>query len=81
MALMTIEDLERESKGWHAARSRDLLPDFRAIRLAGRTVELAPGGDWRINHRVEQGVRRFAEALERQGARVRLVVLPVEVAA
>ena len=35
----------------------------------------------RVNPDVGRGVRRFAEALERRGARVRLVVLPMEAAA
>jgi hypothetical protein len=62
-------------------RSRALLADFDAIRLAGRIIELAPDGDWRVNPNVERGVRQFADALERRGARVRLVVLPLGVAA
>jgi len=66
-------------EGWHAAGSRELLADFEGIRLAGR-VELAPDGDWRVNPHVERGLRRFAEALERRGARVRIVVLPAVVA-
>ena len=65
---------------WHRAGSRDLLPDFEAIRLGGHTVELVPDGDWQTNPAVERGALRFAEALERHGARVRLVVLPAGVA-
>ena len=68
-------------EGWHTAHSRELLTDFDTIRLAGRVVELAPDGDWRVNAHVERGVRRLAEAIERRGARLRLVVLPNEVAA
>jgi uncharacterized protein DUF3854 len=68
-------------EGWHVARSRALLADFDAIRLAGRIIELAPDGDWRVNPDVERGVRQLADALERRGARVRLVVLPLGVAA
>lgn len=66
---------------WHAAGARTLLPDFDLIPLAGRTVELVPDGDWRTNPAVERGALRLAEALEARGARVRLVVLPLEVAA
>lgn len=68
-------------EGWHPAGSRELLPDFDAIRLRGRVVELAPDGDWRINRNVEHGALRLAGALEARGARPRLVVLPEEVAA
>jgi hypothetical protein len=67
-------------EGWHAARSRELLSDFEGIRLAGRVVELAPDGDWRVNPHVERGMRRFADALEQRGARVRIVVLPAVMA-
>jgi len=63
-------------EGWHAAGSRELLSDFDAVQLAGRPVELAPDGDWRVNPHVERGLRGFADALERRGARVRIVVLP-----
>jgi hypothetical protein len=68
-------------EGWHRASSRELLPDFGVLRLARRPVELVPDGDWRTNPNVERGAFRFAEALERHGARVRLVVLPLEVPA
>jgi hypothetical protein len=61
---------------WHVRGSRELLPDFDAIRLAGRTVELAPDGDWQTNPNVERGVTRLADALRRRGARPRLVVFP-----
>jgi len=63
------------------ARSRALLADFNAIRLAGRIIELTPDGDWRVNPHVARGVRGLADALERRAARVRLVVLPLGVAA
>jgi hypothetical protein len=68
-------------EGWHSAGSRALLSDFNVIPLTGRTVELVPDGDARTNPNVERGALRFAEAIERRGARVRLVTLPVEVAA
>ena len=68
-------------EGWHCARSRELLPDFDPIPLRGRTVEVVPDSDWRVNPNVERGALRFAEALERRGARPRLVVLPLEAAA
>jgi hypothetical protein len=68
-------------EGWHVRRSRALLADFDAIRLTGRIIELAPDGDWRVNPHVERGMCRLADALERRGARVRLVVLPLRLAA
>jgi hypothetical protein len=68
-------------EGWHVGGSRALLPDFDAVKLRGRTIELVPDGDARTNPNVERGALRFAEAIERRGARVRLVTLPVEVAA
>ena len=61
---------------WHRRGSRDLLPDFDTIPLAGRTVELLPDGDVQTNPDVERGVARLAEALRRRGARARLVLLP-----
>jgi len=64
--------------GWHPAGSRELLPDFKPIRLAGRVVELVPDGDWQSNAAVARGAFRLAQALENRGARVRLVVLPQE---
>lgn len=64
-------------EGWHAAGSRTLLSDFDVIPLEHRTVEVLPDGDVRTNVNVERGVRRFAEALEARGARVRLVLVPL----
>lgn len=63
-------------EGWHRAGSRALLSDFDAIPLRGRIVELVPDGDWRTHPGVLRGAERLAEALERRGARVRLVVVP-----
>jgi hypothetical protein len=63
-------------EGWHPGGSRELLADFDALRLRGRTVELAPDGDWRTNPAVARGTQRLAQALDARGARVRLVVLP-----
>lgn len=64
-------------EGWHAAGSRELLPDFDAIPLRHRAVELVPDGDMQINPNVERGAVRFADALERRGANVRLVLVPI----
>jgi hypothetical protein len=65
-------------EAWHTKGSAALLADFDAIPLAGRVVELVPDGDVQTNPDVERGVRRFAAALERRGARVRIVLLPTE---
>lgn len=68
-------------EGWHAAGSQDLLPDFDAVSLAGRIVELLPDGDLQTNPDVERGAECFARALQRRGARVRIVLLPRELRA
>jgi hypothetical protein len=68
-------------EGWHRAGSRELLRDFDVIPLRGRIVEVVPDGDVAINPNVERGAFRLMEALERRGARTRLVLLPLEVAA
>lgn len=67
-----------EIEGWHRSGSRDLIPDFDAVQLTGRTVELLPDGDVQSNPLVRQAVERFALALRRRGARPRLVLLPRE---
>ena len=63
-------------EGWHRGGSRELLADFDALRLRGRTVELVPDGDWWTNPAVARGAQRLAQALDARGARVRLVMLP-----
>ena len=68
-------------EGWHVKGSRELLPDFDQVPLAGRTAELLPDGDVQTNWNVARGVARFGTALRGRGARVRLVVLPAEVPA
>jgi uncharacterized protein DUF3854 len=68
-------------EGWHAAGVRALLPDFDLIPLIGRVVELVPDGDIQTNPHVERGARRLGAALETRGARVRIVLLPMGVAA
>jgi hypothetical protein len=60
-------------EAWHRKGSGELLADFDAISLRGRLVELTPDGDVQSNPTVARGAQRFAEALERRGARVRLV--------
>lgn len=68
-------------ENWHSKGSRQLLPDFDAIPLAGRVVNLVPDGDVQSNENVARGVEHFAEGLDRRGARVRVVLLPQELAA
>ena len=63
-------------EGWHRKGSQELLADFAAIHLEGRTVKLVPDGDWQTNADVDRGVRRFARALHARGAVPRLLVLP-----
>jgi hypothetical protein len=63
-------------EAWHRRGSLDLLPDFRAIRLQGRRVELLPDGDVTTNLNVRRGVERLAAALAIAGARPRLATLP-----
>jgi hypothetical protein len=61
---------------WHLGGSRELHPDFDPVPLRHRIVELLPDGDWRTNPDVNHAVNALAEALERRGASVRLVMLP-----
>jgi hypothetical protein len=63
-------------EGWHGKGSRDLLPDFDALALSGRTIELVPDADVQTDDAVERGAMRLASALKARGAVVRLVVLP-----
>jgi hypothetical protein len=66
-------------EGWHVKGSRELLPDFDQIPLAGRTVELLPDGDIQTNDNVARGVEHFARALLLRGARVTVKLLPLSV--
>lgn len=68
-------------EGWHAKGSRDLIPDFEALALVGRIIELVPDADVQTDPDVERGAMRLASALKARGALVRLVVLPREVEA
>jgi hypothetical protein len=63
-------------EGWHPRASRELLPDFDALALRGRVVELVPDGDWQFNAHVRRGVLGLCDALLFRGARPRVVVLP-----
>lgn len=65
-------------EGWHVAGERQLLPDFGAIRLEGRIVEVVPDGDFQTNPHVRRAMHRFGDALAARGARPRAVLLPRE---
>jgi hypothetical protein len=74
LAAVGIEGIE----GWHVGGSRALLSDFAALRLKARRVEVVPDGDVHDNPNVARGAQRLAEALERRGAVVRIVLLPYQ---
>jgi Domain of unknown function (DUF3854) len=61
---------------WRDPQTHALLPDFDHIPLDRRRVELLPDGDVVTNPDVAAAMERLAEALEAQGARVVLIVLP-----
>jgi hypothetical protein len=56
--------------------SRALLPEFSALSLRGRTIEVVPDGDYETNPDVHRAVCRFADALREHGACPRRVVIP-----
>lgn len=62
--------------GWHVRGSRELLPDFDDVGLAGRVVNVVPDSDYRTNPAIERAIRRLAAALNARGATPRLVVVP-----
>jgi hypothetical protein len=64
--------------GWHLKGGRTLLPDFAAMRLSGRVVELVPDADVQTNPMIATSMRQLADALRATGARPRLVRLPRE---
>ncbi len=55
-------------RGLASGRQPELLADFEAFRLRGRTVELVPDGDWRTNPGVTRGPNGSPRPL-RRGAR------------
>src|SRR5262245_31183682 len=63
-------------EGWHLAGQMTLHPDFDAIPLRGRRVELAIDGDVHHNPNVRRAAARLAHALRMRGAQPRLVMLP-----
>jgi hypothetical protein len=62
---------------WRDPQTHDLLPDFGDIPLAGRRLELVPDGDVVTNAEVAAAMEGLTLALERRGARVQLVLLPL----
>lgn len=65
-------------EGWHRKGEHRLLPDFDAVRLDGRLIEVVPDGDFQTNPHVRRAVERFGDALSARGARPRAVLLPSE---
>jgi hypothetical protein len=65
-------------EGWHVKGERRLLPDFSAIPLNDRVVELVPDGDYQTNPDVKRAIQRLGAALAVWGARPRVVLLPTE---
>jgi hypothetical protein len=65
-------------EGWHRGGDDRLLPDFDAIRLRDRIVEVVPDGDYQTNTDVKRAIQRFGYALDERGARPRVVLLPSE---
>jgi hypothetical protein len=65
-------------QGWHAKGSTLLLPDFDAIPLRGRVIELLPDSDYQTNPDVERAIRSFGYALAARGAQPGVRLLPRE---
>jgi hypothetical protein len=65
-------------EGWHRRGELRLLPDFDAISLRGRVIEVLPDGDVETNQNVRRAIERLGDALAARGARPRLVHLPRE---
>lgn len=65
-------------QGWHAKGSCLLLPDFDAIPLRGRVIELLPDSDYQTNPDVERAIRSLGYALAARGAQPGVRLLPRE---
>ena len=66
---------------WTMAGTGRLHPDFDAIPLMGRVVEMVPDSDWQTHPRVRAAVSALATALAGAGAKPRIVVLPDRISA
>jgi hypothetical protein len=64
--------------GWRLKGSPDLLPDFDAVALFGRVVNIVPDPDAHTVPQIALAMHRLAEAVEQRGARVQIVKLPLE---
>ncbi|MEX2222779.1 MAG: DUF3854 domain-containing protein [Candidatus Rokuibacteriota bacterium] len=65
-------------EGWHQRGDERLLPDFDALRLRGRIVDVLPDGDYHTNPNVRRAVQRLGYALDARGAQPRVRLLPSE---
>jgi hypothetical protein len=65
-------------EGWHRKETTALVPDFDALRLRDRIIELLPDGDYQTNADIKRAIQRFGGALLARGARPRVVLLPSE---
>ena len=65
-------------QGWHLKGSCLLLPDFDAIPLRGRVIELLPDSDYQTNPDVERAIRSLGYALAARGAQPGVRLLPRE---
>lgn len=65
---------------WHVAKSKALHPELAHIKLEGRTIYLAFDRDAVTNHMVRAQEIELGRALEKAGARVRVVRFPEDAA-
>jgi uncharacterized protein DUF3854 len=63
---------------WHGKGHCDLLPDFDAIPLVDRAVELLPDTDYQTNADVALAINGLARALGARGAKPFVRLLPLE---
>jgi len=64
--------------GWHGKGHSDLLPDFDAIPLVDRVVELLPDTDYQTNPDVALAINGLGIALGARGAKPFVRLLPLE---
>jgi len=65
-------------QGWHGKGHTDLLPDFDAIPLVDRVVELLPDTDYQTNQDVALAINGLGIALGARGAKPFVRLLPLE---